>query len=177
MAEMSPNPPNSNPADSNASVARREADAEPSVNREPPIRVLIVDDHVPVRRGIRLLLSSDPSLSICGEAGDGIEAVEKAATLRPDVILMDITMPRMDGLKATRAIKQAVPATRVILVSHNDPGIVQQHATEVNADAVVAKSELSQQLISAIGNLFGKTTAEPETDRRRIPQCEPRGQG
>jgi PAS domain S-box-containing protein len=169
MAEVSPNPPTSSPADSNASAARLEADAESSVYSQPPIRVLIVDDHDPVRRGIRLLLSSDTSVSICGEAADGIEAVEKAATLRPDVILMDITMPRMDGLQATRAIKQALSATRVILVSQNDPGVVEQHATEVNADAVVAKSELSQQLIPAIGKLFGKTAAKPETDKGSNP--------
>ena len=169
MAEVSPNPPTLNPVDSNDSTARLEADAESSVDSQPAIRVLIVDDHDPVRRGIRLLLSSDTSVSVCGEAADGIEAVEKAATLRPDVILMDITMPRMDGLQATRAIKQALPATRVILVSQNDPGIVQQHATEVNADAVVAKSELSQQLIPAIGNLFGKTAVEPEAARTSNP--------
>jgi len=177
MAERSPNPPLSNPADSKVSAAQPEADTESSVDSQPPIRVLIVDDHDPVRRGIRLLLSSDTSVSICGEAADGIEAVEKAATLRPDVILMDITMPRMDGLQATRAIKQALPATRVILVSHNDPGIVQQHATEVNADAVVAKSELSQQLIPAIGNLFARRLLSRKLARCRIPRCEPRGQG
>jgi len=82
---------------------------------------------------------------------------------------MDITMPRMDGLQATRAIKQALPATRVILVSQNDPVIVQQHAPEVNADAVVAKSELSQELIPAIGNLFGKTAVKPETGTTSNP--------
>src|SRR5215469_15786764 len=117
MAEVSPNPPTSNPADSNVSTARLGADAESPVDSQPLIRVLIVDDHDPVRRGIPLLFSSDTSVCVCGEATDGIEAVEKAATLRPDVILMDITMPRMDGLQATRAIKQALPATRVILVS------------------------------------------------------------
>ena len=176
MAEVSPNPPTSNPADSNTSAARLEADAGSSLDSQPPIRVLIVDDHDPVRRGIRQLLSSDTSVSVCGEAADGIEAVEKAATLRPDVILMDISMPRMDGLEATRAIKQALPATRVILVSHNDPGVVQQHATEVNADAVVAKSELSQQLIPAIDNLFAKAAAEPETGKTSNPLVRSLGQ-
>jgi PAS domain S-box-containing protein len=134
--------------------------SKPEISRESVLRILIVDDHDPVRRGIRLLLSSFSSALIVGEAADGAEAVEKAEELRPDLVLMDITMPRMDGLQATRAIKRSLPGTRVIIVSQNDPGIVQQQAAEVKADAVVAKSELSQQLIPAIGHLFGTTTAE-----------------
>jgi DNA-binding NarL/FixJ family response regulator len=114
-----------------------------------------------VRRGIRLLLSSVAHVSICGEAADGIEAIEKAAELRPDLVLMDITMPRKDGLQATLAIKQALPGTRVILVSQNDPGLVQIQAADTNADGYVVKSELWQQLIPAIGNSFSRLSVEP----------------
>jgi CheY-like chemotaxis protein len=92
---------------------------------------------------------------IVGEAVNGIDAIQKAEELRPDLILMDITMLRMDGLPATRAIKKSLPETRIIIVSQNDPGIVQQQATEVDADEVVAKSELPQQLIPAIAS-FGR---------------------
>lgn len=143
-----------NPSASTTSTARE-------VRGGSPIRVLIVDDNAPVRRGIRLVLSSVAHVSICGEAADGIEAIEKAAELRPDLVLMDITMPRKDGLQATLAIKQALPGTRVILVSQNDPGLVQLQAAETNADGCVVKSELWQQLIPAIGNSFSKPSVEP----------------
>jgi PAS domain S-box-containing protein len=158
MPEVSPDLPTSKAADPGNAAAHQETDAGSFFDAIPPIRVLIVDDHDPVRRGIRLLLSTDASVSICGEAADGMEAVEKAAALRPDVILMDITMPRMDGFAATRAIKQALPTTRVILVSQNDPGIVEHQAAEVNADGFVVKSELSQHLIPKIW----KAAAKPE---------------
>ena len=134
---------------------------QPEAGGTLPIRVLIVDDYDPVRRGIRLLLSSVASISICGEAIDGVEAIEKAQELHPDLILMDVTMPRMDGVEATRIIKQALPGTRVLVVSQHDPAIAQQEAAEIDADGFVAKSELSQQLIPAIGNLFAKRGLEP----------------
>jgi len=159
MPEGSPNPPT---PDLNILTSGRKAEANSPVENKRPIRVLIVDDHDPVRRGIRLLLSSDASVSICGEAADGIDAVEKAAELRPDVVLMDITMPRMDGLQATRAIKQVLPATRVILVSQNDPEIVQHQAAKINADGFVVKSELSQYLVPAILGAAAKRDDEPK---------------
>ena len=73
------------------------------------IRVLIVDDHEITRRAIRSFLLSYPELQICGEAVDGLEAVDKVKSLRPDVVLMDISMPRMNGLEATKVIKKENP--------------------------------------------------------------------
>src|SRR5579864_8771823 len=72
-------------------------------------QILIVDDHAFVRRGLRALLSTRPEWSVCGEAADGLEAVEKAKALRPDVVLMDISMPRMSGIEASRIIRREVP--------------------------------------------------------------------
>lgn len=82
-----------------------------------PVRVLIVDDHEITRRTIRSFLISYPEWQICGEAVDGVEAVEKAKSLRPDVILMDVSMPRMNGLEATKAIKKNNPEAKIIIVS------------------------------------------------------------
>src|ERR1700674_189738 len=98
-----------------------------------PLRILIADDHEAVRRGLRSLLSSRADWSICGEAEDGLEAVEKAKALRPDVVLMDISMPRMDGVQATRIIRQEVPESEVIVISQNDPTIVRRQAAEMDA--------------------------------------------
>jgi two-component system, NarL family, response regulator LiaR len=78
------------------------------------IRVLIVDDHSVVRQGLRMFLSLDPDLEVAGEAADGAEAVRLARQLRPDVVLMDLLMPVMDGIAATAAIRRELPDTEVL---------------------------------------------------------------
>lgn len=91
-------------------------------------QILIVDDHELVRSSIRSVLSSRPEWKICGEAADGIEAIEKAKSLKPNVILMDISMPRMNGLEATRFIRKELPGSKVVIVSQNDPAIARRQA-------------------------------------------------
>src|SRR5918997_7014409 len=87
-----------------------------------PVRLLIADDHVLVREGMRTLLAGEPDLKIVGEAADGREALELCRELCPDVVLMDVRMPKVDGLEATRAIKEEGPQTGVWVVpSHNNP--------------------------------------------------------
>ena len=81
------------------------------------IRILIVDDHAVVRQGLRMFLALDPELDVIGEAGDGVEALEQARRLRPDVVLMDLLMPRMDGVAATAAIRGELPDVEVIALT------------------------------------------------------------
>lgn len=116
------------------------------------VEILIADDHAAVRRGLRSLVEEHPGWRVCGEAADGAEAIEKAVQLHPQVVLMDITMPRVDGLDATRAILRDLPNTKVILVSQNDPAVVRWQATEVHATGFVAKTDLARELIPAIEN-------------------------
>ena len=116
----------------------------------PSIRILIVDDHELVRRGIRTLLTSRPDFELCGEASDGVQGVDKAKELRPDIVLMDITMPNRNGLDATRLIRSALPNTEVILVSQNESSVVRRQAIEVDARAFVPKSNIANDLIPAI---------------------------
>lgn len=119
-------------------------------------KILIVDDHQAVRNGLRSLLASHAEWTVCGEAKDGLEATEKAASLRPDVILMDVSMPRMDGVEATRIIRQADPGIAVIIISQNDPGLMQEAAVHVGARAFIQKSRLPYELMGTLESL-GKT--------------------
>jgi PAS domain S-box-containing protein len=114
------------------------------------LSILVVDDHKEVRQGIRALLSPRAGWLICGEASDGIEAIEKAKRLRPNVVLMDISMPRMQGIEATRIIRREVPESDVIIVSQNDYGLIHKAAAEAGATGFVDKSRISQDLLKTI---------------------------
>ncbi|MCL4426640.1 MAG: response regulator transcription factor [Firmicutes bacterium] len=123
------------------------------------IRVLLVDDHTILRDGIRLLLSSQEDIEVVGEAGDGREAVEKVLQLQPDVVLMDIGLPVMNGIEATRTITQKRPATKVlVLTMHEDEEYVLP-LLAAGASGYVLKKTASSELISALravaeGNAF-----------------------
>src|SRR5579862_541646 len=114
------------------------------------VRILIADDHDAVRRGVRSLVSSHPDWLVCGEAVDGADAIEKARKLRPDIVVMDISMPRMDGVQATRILRQEIPETRIIIVTQNDPSTARVQAGEVGAHEFVPKGTLARDLLPAI---------------------------
>src|SRR5271167_543829 len=101
------------------------------------LSILVVDDQEEVRQGMRALLSPRAGWLICGEASDGIEAIEKAKRLRPNVVLMDISMPKMQGIEATRIIRREVPESEVIIVGQNDFGLIRKAAAEAGATGFV----------------------------------------
>jgi PAS domain S-box-containing protein len=120
------------------------------------LRILVVDDQEAVRSGLRSLLSARSDWTVCGEAADGLDAVEKTKSLRPDLVLMDVSMPRMDGAEATRIIRREIPETDVIIISQNDSNLVSQQANEVGARAFVAKNNLARDLFPTIEEVRGK---------------------
>jgi len=116
--------------------------------------VLIVDDHEPTRRGVRNLLSSDPEWLVCGEARDGIQAVEQAKQLHPDLIIMDVSMPKMNGVEATKVIRRDVGKSRILMISQNDPAVLIRQSVEANAHGCLAKSDLARNLLTSIEKLM-----------------------
>ncbi|HEY1344575.1 MAG TPA: response regulator transcription factor, partial [Streptosporangiaceae bacterium] len=85
-----------------------------------PIRVLIVDDHALFRRGLEMVLAEEPDIELVGEASDGAEAVEKAGEALPDVVLMDIRMPKSSGIEACRAMKEVSPSAKIVMLTISD---------------------------------------------------------
>jgi len=118
-----------------------------------PIRVLVCDDHPIMREGVRALLARAGGIDVVGEAANGYQAIDQAVELRPDVALIDITMPALDGLEATRRIHRRVPAVKVlILTMHDDPRYVLL-ALEAGASGLVLKQHPAGDLVDAIRTL------------------------
>ena len=114
------------------------------------IRILIVDDHAVVRQGLRFLLEQQPDISVIGECGDGEQAVELAGTLLPDVMLLDLLMPKMDGMTAVREIKRITPITQIIILTsyYEDDQIFR--VIKAGALSYLLKDSSPQALIAAV---------------------------
>ena len=114
------------------------------------LRILVADDQSHVRSALRMLLERHEDWSVCGEAGDGIEAVKRAIDLQPDVVLLDISMPKLDGLTAAPLIREKAPNSHIIFLTlHHSLGFARIAANQ-GASAYVTKSLVTSHLISAI---------------------------
>jgi DNA-binding NarL/FixJ family response regulator len=114
------------------------------------LRILIADDHEVVRRGLSALLQSHEGWEICGDAKDGREAVDKAKQLKPDVVILDVGMPNLNGLAATRLLLQQDPRLKVIVLTITDSDQVIREALDAGARGFVLKSDAARDLVSAV---------------------------
>jgi DNA-binding NarL/FixJ family response regulator len=116
----------------------------------PPVRILIADDSPTVRAGLKLLLQYHEDWTVCGEAENGQEAVTKAAALQPDVILLDISMPAMDGLSAAEIIRRDSPNSEILIVTHFESLDLARYAAQTGVRAYISKSRIGSDLEKAI---------------------------
>jgi DNA-binding NarL/FixJ family response regulator len=114
------------------------------------IRVVVVDDQPTVRQGLQMRLALEADIDVVGEAGDGAAAVNVAAALRPDVVLMDVEMPHGDGITATAALRASIPHCAVVMLSLHDDAQTQARARAAGAAAFVAKHDGETTLLAAI---------------------------
>ena len=114
------------------------------------MRLLIVDDHEVVRRGVRSLLLEQSEFDVCGEAVDGQDALDKARVLNPDLIVMDVSMPRLNGLEATRQVRSMLPKCEVLILSQHEHPEMARQALKAGARGYVVKRSVSRDLIAAL---------------------------
>jgi two-component system, NarL family, response regulator LiaR len=142
------------------------------------IRLLIADDHNIVRKGIKVLLATEPDMQVVGEAENGMQAVEKAAALKPDVILMDLVMPEMDGIEATRKITAETPGPRILVLTSFAADDKVFPAVKAGALGYLLKDSTPEQLLEAIRQVHrGEPSLEPSIARKVLMELSHPGQG
>jgi DNA-binding NarL/FixJ family response regulator len=114
------------------------------------IRILLADDHAVVRQGFKLILGAQPDMEIVGEAGNGREAVELAEKLRPDVAVMDVAMPELNGIEATRRIGESAPRTRVLALSMHKDSVYVREILRAGARGYLLKDQIDSDLLAAV---------------------------
>jgi DNA-binding NarL/FixJ family response regulator len=133
------------------------------IRRPKQLHILVADDHELVRRGIRGLLRARRGWTVVGEARNGREAVEKANKLKPDVAIVDISMPDLDGLQATRQIREVVPTTEVVVLTMHESDQMVRRVLDAGALGYVLKSDLATHLVKAVRNVSaGKLFLTPK---------------
>lgn len=137
------------------------------------IRILIADDHAVVREGLRALIETEPGMELVGEAADGIEAVQKACALEPDVILLDLIMPRKDGIEAIGEIKEEDPGARILVLTSFAEDDKVFPAIKVGAQGYLLKDSSPRELLRAIRHIYrGEPSMHPTIARKLMRELQ-----
>lgn len=133
------------------------------------VSILLADDHTILRQGLRALLSAEPDFNIVGEASDGLEAIKLAERLKPDVLVLDLMMPGLNGLEVTRQIRQRFPKTRVVILSMHAKEAYVLEALKNGANAYVLKDSQAMELVRAVREVIsGRRYLSPPLSERAI---------
>ena len=127
-----------------------------------PLRILIADDNATIRKLLRELLESEPAWTVCGEAVDGEDVIEKVVELRPDILLLDMSMPKLDGWQACRTVREKVPGTKIVLVTEQDFDLMKRATRGSGAHGFVVKSQLFSALKPAVTTASRHDPSRPE---------------
>jgi len=119
------------------------------------IRILLADDHAVVRQGFKMILGAQPDMEIVGEAGNGREALELASSLKPDLVVMDVAMPELNGIEATRRMAEAAPHTRVLALSMHKDSVYVREILRAGARGYLLKDSVAADLVSAVRAVAG----------------------
>jgi len=124
------------------------------------LRILVADDHDVVRAGVCAILSNNPFWEICGEAENGKVAVDKVYELKPDAVILDISMPILNGIEAARDIRQNLPSTKIVILTMHESPQLELAARQAGADAVVTKRMAMDSLTNALERLFDESASD-----------------
>ena len=133
------------------------------------MRILIADDHEAVRKGVCAILSSRAGVEVCGEAENGRDTIEKANALKPDLIILDITMPVLSGFEAAREIRKTLPNVPILILSMHESNHLVGEAKKVGVQGYVTKTQVASTLLEAVDRLLRHETFFPE----RLAPLEP----
>ena len=137
------------------------------------LRILVVDDHEVVRKGLAMLLLDSPGYEVCGETANGEGGILRTLELKPDLVLMDVSMPKMNGIEATKIIRKVSPDTKVIIPSMHDSGQCAQEAKLTGAHGFLTKACPVEELRSVIADVCGIRNGQPAqrtvAETKRIP--------
>jgi len=126
------------------------------------LRILIADDHEAVRKGVCAILSAREDVQICGEAENGKDAIEKAHALKPDLLILDITMPVLSGFEAAREIRKTLPHLPILILSMHESNQLIEEAKKIGVQGYVTKTQVGGTLLQAVDALLRKDTFFPE---------------
>jgi DNA-binding NarL/FixJ family response regulator len=121
------------------------------------MRIVLADDHEIVRKGIRDIISAEPSWEVCGEAADGQQAIELVMLLKPDLVVLDLSMPVLNGLQAASQIRHSAPRTKILILSMHDSSQSKKAALDVGADAFLTKTVSVAELVRTLAELLNSS--------------------
>ena len=135
----------------------------------PTTRIVLADDHEVVRTGVRAMFEQQPGFSVCGVARNGQEVVDKVLELKPDIVILDLSMPLLSGFQAAIKIRQLMPAIKIFILSIHDTPLLKQVAHLLNVDGYLPKTATREEIIAAVNSVLERGISQPQRFPRRLP--------